>query len=327
MPPDPPSTVSPAIDISIVVPVFDEEQNLPVLHEEFVAALEPCGWSWEVLYVDDHSRDRSRAALLKLWRADPHVRVVCFRARAGQTAALAAGFAQSRGRVVVTIDGDLQNDPRDIPALVRHLDEGHDIVAGWRRERHDGVLLRTIPSKLANRLIGWVTGVAIHDTGCTLKAFRRELVEQLPIYAEQHRFLPAMSAGSGARVGEVVVHHRARRFGSSKYGLARAWRVLADLLTVKMIASFSRSPLQYFLFLAAPFAVAALVVLGSGWSLGAYGAEGGVESGVMLGAFVLCFMAWVYFFLLGLLAELVVKASDMHLAGGGRRILVTSPHE
>ncbi|MDP6410711.1 MAG: glycosyltransferase family 2 protein [Planctomycetota bacterium] len=315
------------LDLSIVVPVFDEEQNLPVLHAELVAALESGGWTWEVLYVDDHSRDQSRARLLELWRSDRRVRVVCFRARAGQTAALAAGFTQSRGRVVVTLDGDLQNDPRDIPALLRRLDEGYDIVAGWRCERHDGVLLRTLPSKLANRLIAWITGVAIHDTGCTLKAFRRQLVEQLPIYAEQHRFLPAMSAGSGARVGEVVVGHRARRFGRSKYGLARAWGVLADLLTVKMIASFSRSPLQYFLFLAAPFGAAALAVAYGGWSLGARGSTGGVEFGAMLGAFALCFMAWVYFFLLGLLAELVVKASDVHLAGRGRRILTTSPHE
>ncbi|MDP6538877.1 MAG: glycosyltransferase family 2 protein [Planctomycetota bacterium] len=318
--------MSSSIDLSIVVPVFDEEQNLPVLHTELVAALEPTGRTWEVLYVDDRSTDRSRARLLELWRGDPHVRVVCFRARAGQTAALAAGFAQSRGRVVVTIDGDLQNDPGDIPALLDRLDEGCDIVAGWRRERHDGVLLRTLPSKLANRLIAWVTGVAIHDTGCTLKAFRRELVEQLPIYAEQHRFLPAMSAGSGARVGEVVVGHRPRRFGRSKYGLARAWGVLADLLTVKMIASFSRSPLQYFLLLAAPFAAAAGGIAYAGWSRGAGVLEDGVASGVMLGACALCASAWAYFFLLGLLAELVVKASDVHLAGRGRRILATSSH-
>src|SRR5262249_18425815 len=157
-----------------------------------------------------------------------------FGARAGQTAALAAGFDHARGEIVVTLDGDLQNDPSDIPLLVAELERGFDIVAGWRKERQDGLFLRRLPSRLANRLIVWVPGRRIHATGCTLKATRRELVDKLPIYAEQHRFLPVLSAGSGARVSEVVVRHRPRRFGRSKYGLSRLTRVLLDLLVIRM---------------------------------------------------------------------------------------------
>jgi len=314
--------MSPSPDLSVVVPVYDERQNLPLLQREIAAALEACGWTWEVVYVDDRSEDGSLSVLLDLWRADPRVRVVALRAHAGQTAALAAGFDQSRGRVVVTLDGDLQNDPADIPRVVARLDQegGADIVAGWRKRRHDGFVLRRLPSVVANRLIALVTGVRIHDTGCTLKALRRELVESLPIYAEQHRFLPAMSAASGARVSEVVVNHRPRRFGRSKYGLGRATRVLLDLLAVKMIASFSRRPLQYFALLAAPFALATLVLLATGLARAGPPTGAPAREQVLLVAFLLSFMACVYFVLLGLLAELVVKVSET----GGRRILATT---
>jgi glycosyltransferase involved in cell wall biosynthesis len=314
--------VSP-IQISVVVPVFDEEPSLALLHAEIAAALEPMRVPWEAIYVDDRSRDGSLRVMLDLQRLDPHVRVVQFRARSGQTAALAAGFDHARGAVVVTLDGDLQNDPADIPRLVEELRRGFDIVAGWRKARNDGFVLRRMPSRVANRLIAWVTGVQIHDTGCTLKAFRRELVERLPIYAEQHRFLPAMSKGSGARVTELVVNHRPRKFGKSKYGLGRATRVLLDLLSIKMISSFSQRPLQYFALLTLPFAILLMAFIASclasqeqinfdnGWGQ------------VAVIVFMLFFMTCLFFIMLGLLAELAVKASGMHRTRQ-RRIMVTT---
>jgi glycosyltransferase involved in cell wall biosynthesis len=265
--------------------------------------------------------------MLDLRKTCEQVRIVKFRRNYGQTAAMAAGFDVSRGEVVVTLDGDLQNDPGDIPRLVEELQRGYDMVAGWRKERHDGFVLRRLPSVVANRLIAVVSGVRIHDTGCTLKAFRRELVKNMPIYAEQHRFLPLMSSGSGARVSELVVHHRPRRFGRSKYGLGRATRVLLDLFTVKLIAQFSQRPLQYFGLLALLFLFGAAVVAVVG--LVEFGAEDsllGVSLArdwelVVASVIVLLTTLVVYFGLLGLLAELTVKASGMHRRGVLDRIL------
>jgi len=311
------------VQISVVVPVFDEEPSLTPLHAQIAAALNGMRVAWEVIYVDDRSSDGSLRVMRELKKHDPHVRVVQFRARSGQTAALAAGFDHARGSVVVTLDGDLQNDPADIPRLVEELWRGYDIVAGWRKTRNDGFVLRRLPSRIANRLIAWVTDVKIHDTGCTLKAFRRELIERLPIYAEQHRFLPAMSKRSGARVTEIVVNHRPRQFGRSKYGLGRATRVLLDLLSIKMLASFSQRPLQYFALLTLPFAILLIAFLASclvsheqinfdsGWGQ------------VAVIVFMLFFMTCLFFIMLGLLAELAVKASGMHRARQ-HRILVTT---
>lgn len=304
--------MSPPLDISVVVPICDEEESLPRLHREIATALEGFGRPWEVVYVNDRSTDRSLDVMLELRAEDPHVRVVHFRRNCGQTAAMAAGFDQARGRLVVTLDGDLQNDPADIPRMVEKLEEGYDIVAGWRKDRKDGFVLRRLPSIAANWLIARVTGVAIHDTGCTLKVMRRELVENLPIYAEQHRFLPAMSAGSGARVAEVVVNHRPRQFGTSKYGIGRATRVALDLMTIKMISSFSQRPGQYFGLLAMPFAAgisAFLLVAVFNFELISLRDNWGH---VMVMTGILFLMTCAYFVFLGLLAELVVKASGMH---------------
>lgn len=312
------------IRISVVVPVFDEQENLPLLHAEIARTLEALGVEWEVLYVDDRSRDGSLGVMLELWNQDRHVRVVRFRARSGQTAAMAAGFDHARGEIVVTLDGDLQNDPADIPRLVSELERGFDIVAGWRKARQDGFVLRKLPSRIANRLIGLVTGVAIHDTGCTLKAFRRELVRNLPIYAEQHRFLPAMSAGSGARVSEIVVNHRPRRFGRSKYGIGRATRVLLDLLSIKMISSFSHRPIQFFGLLTAPFViglVAYVITLVFVADPTSFATQWGQRATFL---FMLLFMLCAYFVMLGLLAELIVKASGLHRPMRAR-MLVSGP--
>jgi len=302
--------MSPPVDISVVVPIFDEQLSLAPLHAEIARSLGAFGRSWEVLYVDDRSRDESFATMLELRRRDPHVRLVRLRMRCGQTAAMQAGFDHAQGRIVVTIDGDLQNDPADIPALVRRVEEGYDVAAGWRKQRYDGFVLRRMPSVIANRLIQLVTRVRIHDTGCTLKAFRRELLERMPIYAEQHRFLPAISEGVGARVSEVIVNHRPRRFGRSKYGLGRAMRVLLDLVAVKMMASFSQRPLSFFAALAAPFALAAAVVLGCALYFQiALHTDWGLR---LVYGFTLLFLSVPYFLLLGFLAELAVKASGMH---------------
>ncbi|MCZ6598578.1 MAG: glycosyltransferase family 2 protein [Planctomycetota bacterium] len=311
------------VEISVVVPVFNEEKSLPILHEELDRALRSMGDPpAEIVYVDDCSTDASLHAMLELRRRDPRVKVVKFRRNFGQTAALAAGFDVSRGRIVITIDGDLQNDPADIPRLVEEIENGYDIVAGWRRKRHDALILRRLPSLVANRLIAFVTGVPIHDTGCTLKAFRRELVKSMAIYAEQHRFLPVLSAGSGARVTEVVVNHRPRRFGESKYGIGRATRVLLDLLSVKMISQFSQRPLHYFgllslgaLSVATVFAVVSLFSFGRASSDGTSGLSflyvGDWEM-MILTVVMIVLMMFVYFVLLGLLGELVIKASGMH---------------
>jgi glycosyltransferase involved in cell wall biosynthesis len=323
--------MSAPLELSIVVPILNEEESLPSLYEEIAAALATMGAMGrraEIIFVDDRSTDGSLACLLALHQKDPRVCVVRFRRNYGQTAALAAGFDVSRGRVVVTLDGDLQNDPADIPALVRELERGYDIVAGWRRRRHDGFVLRRLPSFVANRLIAWVTGVAIHDTGCTLKAFRRELVKSMAIYAEQHRFLPVLSAGSGARISEIVVNHRARRYGRSKYGIARATRVVLDLMAIKFVAQFSQRPIQYFgtlslgtLAAALLFALIALISLDFGQADG----EGPWNFGhwEMAVVTILCilFSAVVYFALLGLLGELAVKASGMHRRSTLDRIL------
>ncbi len=312
------------VSISVVVPVHDEEQNLRPLHAEIARSLDALGEPYEVIYVDDGSRDQSRRVLLELRAEHPGVRVVALARNCGQTPAMCAGFDLARGDVVVTLDADLQNDPADIPALVAELRRGFDVVAGWRRERHDGFVLRRLPSLVANRLIALVTGVRIHDTGCTLKAFRREVIANLPIYAEQHRFLPAMSAGSGARVSEIVVNHRPRRFGRSKYGIGRAVRVLLDLLSIQMLSSFSHRPLQYFALLALPFALGMTLFLGACLFHAEAIRFDNNWGRVALITFMLSFMVCVYFVLLGFLAELAIKASGMH-APRSRRVLSSGP--
>ncbi len=231
--------------LSIVVPVFNEEQNVPLLAEEIRLALDPHGIAYEVVAVDDGSTDGSWAQLESVRAQDPRWILVGLRRNFGQTAAMSAGFDHARGDVIVTLDGDLQNDPADIPRLL-HLAKDHDVVSGWRRHRQDSFLTRRLPSLLANWLISRVTGVRLHDYGCTLKAYRREVVEHLHLYGEMHRFIPAIASWMGISLVEVETRHRARRFGRSKYGLARTLRVILDLLTVKFLLSFATKPIQVF---------------------------------------------------------------------------------
>jgi glycosyltransferase involved in cell wall biosynthesis len=233
-------------ELSVVIPIFNESANVEALHREFAEALTAWGRPYEILLIDDGSTDDSFERLRRIQAADPHVRVIQFRRNFGQTAAFAAGIAEARGRVVVTSDGDLQNDPRDISAMVRRLDEGFDIVCGWRKDRKDAWLTRRLPSMAANRLISSVTGVRLHDYGCSLKVFRAEVIKPLRLYGEMHRFLPALASEMGVRIAEMPVNHRARVHGQSKYGLSRTIRVLLDLLAVKFLLSYSTRPLQVF---------------------------------------------------------------------------------
>lgn len=234
-------------DLSVVIPVYNEAPNLEALYRELTDALGSAGLSYEVLFVDDGSTDASFEVLTRTQAADARIRVIQFRRNFGQTAAFAAGFAAARGRVIVTSDGDGQNDPKDIPRLVARLDEGKfDIVCGWRKSRKDPFLNRRLPSIIANRLISWATGVKLNDYGCSLKAFRAEVVKPLRLYGELHRFLPALASEMGVRIDEVAVNHRPRTAGQSKYGISRTVRVILDLVTVKFLLSYSTRPLQMF---------------------------------------------------------------------------------
>jgi glycosyltransferase involved in cell wall biosynthesis len=234
------------LDLSVVVPVLNEEENIPSLHQRLTEALHHTGKSYEIIIIDDGSTDRSFEILSTLQAGDKHLRVVRFRRNYGQTAAFAAGFDRARGGVVITIDADLQNDPADIPALLAKLDEGYDVVSGWRANRQDRFLDRRLPSMIANGLIGWATGVRIHDYGCSLKAYRREVLADVQLYGELHRFLPALAHAAGARVTEIPVNHHPRRFGKSKYGLSRTLKVMLDILVVRFLMSYSARPIHIF---------------------------------------------------------------------------------
>ena len=229
--------------LSIVVPVYNEEENVRPLFEKIQAVCEAIGETYEVLFVDDGSHDKTFVVLSELSKQEPQLIVVRFQKNAGQTAAMAAGFEFARGQRIISMDGDLQNDPTDIPKLLHKLDEGYDLVCGWRKDRQDKFLTRRVPSIVANWIIGKVTGVPIHDNGCSLKAYRASVIKQVPLYGEMHRFIPAMSTVVGARIAEIVVTHHPRRFGKSKYGLGRVWRVMLDIIAFKFIISvFAQRP-------------------------------------------------------------------------------------
>lgn len=234
------------MNLSVVVPVFNEEESLEPLLREIREALDPLGKSYEVIVVDDGSSDGTFALLSRLHKTEPRIKALRFKRNFGQTAAVAAGLAHAQGEIIVAMDGDGQNDPKDIPALLRKIDEGFDLVSGWRSPRQDPFWNRQLPSLMANGLISWMTQVKIHDYGCTLKAIRREVAKELKLYGEMHRFIPAIAYERGARIAEIKVHHRPRRWGKSKYGIARTFRVILDLLTVKFLLSYATRPLHVF---------------------------------------------------------------------------------
>ena len=233
-------------NLSVIIPVYNEEENIPLLHEAISRVLKEQAFPYEVIYVDDGSTDNTFARLNHLSVNDRHVQVIRLRRNFGQTAAISAGVAHSTGEILVFMDGDLQNDPTDIPRLLEKLGEGYDVVSGWRKNRKDAKISRKLPSWLANLLISKVTGVHLHDYGCTLKAYRREVFQHVRLYGEMHRFLPAYAAVAGASIVELEVAHHARRFGVSKYGISRTVRVILDLITLKFLGSFGTKPLYAF---------------------------------------------------------------------------------
>ncbi|MFN2532843.1 MAG: glycosyltransferase family 2 protein [Pyrinomonadaceae bacterium] len=240
------ATVQSRPEVSVFLPVYDEEDNLMPLHAKLDEALQRLGRSAEIIFVDDGSRDNSLRVLREIAETDPRVRVVALRRNYGQTAAMAAGIDAASGKVLIPMDADLQNDPADIERLLQKLDEGYDVVSGWRKNRKDKMVTRKFPSMIANRLISWIGGVPLHDYGCSLKAYRRESLQDVRLYGEMHRFIPIYASWAGARVAEIPVQHHARIMGKSKYGLSRTVKVIFDLITIKFMASYQTKPLYLF---------------------------------------------------------------------------------
>ena len=296
-----------AVELSIVIPVLDEADSLKSLHEEIAAAISGSG-NCEIIFIDDGSTDESLNTLIDIQQNDGRVRIIKLRRNFGQTAALSAGFRHARGRIIVPLDADGQNDPADIPRLLAKLGTGFDIVSGWRRKRHDNAFTRTIPSRIANWVIARITGVKLHDFGCTLKAYRAESLKPIRLYGEMHRFIPALASWGGEKVTEIVVNHRPRTAGKTKYGLNRTFKVIFDLITIKFLASFSTKPIYVFgglgvLSLLASF-LSGLAVLY--YKFGARPALA-MNRNPLLVLTMMLFMTAIQFILMGLLAEILVR--------------------
>lgn len=292
-------------EISVVVPLLNEQDNIGPLYEQITQTLAG-EHSYEVLFVDDGSTDNSFEVLSGLVESDDKVRIIRFRRNFGQTAALSAGFANARGKIIVAMDGDLQNDPADIPKMIAKLDEGFDVVSGWRKVRHDNTLTRLLPSKVANWLISWITGVKLHDYGCTLKAYRTEALAQMELYGEMHRFIPAIASWSGAKIAEMVVNHRPRTAGVAKYGLARTWKVVLDLITVKFLGSYSTKPIYVFGGLGLISAITA-ILMGVTVIYQKVNFKTDMTGNPLLVLTGVLIIATIQFMLMGLLAELLVR--------------------
>lgn len=292
--------------ISVTIPIYNEEGNIPVLYEKVTAALRDISRPWELIFVNDGSSDTSEDLLNEIADKDPNVKVIHFRKNFGQTAAMMAGFQFAKGDIIIPMDGDLQNEPGDIPQLLAKLEEGYDVVSGWRKDRQDNALKRNLPSIMANQLISFVSGVRLHDFGCSLKAYRREVIKGVRLYGEMHRFLPIYTRWHGAKIAEVTVRHYARAHGKSKYGLERVLKVLADLVTVKFLERFQQKPMYLF---------GAVGLLSFGISLfsGVYAlfrklveGEAFIKNPLLLMSIITA-MTGVMCILMGLLAEMVVR--------------------
>lgn len=293
-------------DVSVVVPIYNEVESLPHLIEAIASSLSDTGLSYELICVDDGSKDGSAELLKQQALTHPFLRAVILRRNYGQTAAMAAGFKHARGRTIITLDGDLQNDPADIPLLLAKLEEGYDLVSGWRKNRQDAALTRLLPSKIANWLIGKITGVNVHDYGCSLKAYRSELVADLNLYGELHRFLPALAFIEGARITELPVRHHARRHGRSKYGLGRTFRVVMDLFTVYFMKKFLTRPMHVFGLLGIG-AMTAGILIGGYLSFLKLGLGQSIGDRPLLILAVVLLLTGVQLFCFGLLAELLMR--------------------
>jgi glycosyltransferase involved in cell wall biosynthesis len=297
-----------APELSIVVPLYNEEDSLRPLYAAITNAVAPLGISFEIVFVDDGSSDGTVRVADEIARADPRVCLVKFRRNYGQTPAMAAGIAQASGEVIVTMDGDLQNDPSDIGNLLRKIDEGYDIVVGWRFERQDKLVSRKIPSRIANRLIARVTGVPIKDNGCSLKAYRASLIKKIPLYSEMHRFIPAMASIAGPKIAEIKVQHHARQFGKSKYGLSRIYKVLLDLMVIKTVASFTARPVLWFGMLSLP--ILGVAAIAFAWTLVTFISEGTLSLPIA-GCGVIFLSSAIILMGSGAIGELVYKLGDM----------------
>ncbi len=309
-------TDGPELDLSVVVPLYNEMENVEPLTEWMLEVLQADSGTFEVILVDDGSSDDTWARVREVGKSE-QVRGIRLARNVGQTAAMMAGFKLSRGRVVVSLDGDLQNDPRDIPVLVKKLEDGYDLVCGWRQKRKDRLLLRKVPSWCANRIIRLLTGVPIRDNGCSLKAYRRELLDRLILHADQHRFIPALSASLGARIAELPVRHHARRFGESKYGISRTFRVLVDLATLKMVTTFRTRPLMGFGLIVAPSFLLGLMFAVM-WVVAQGFRPEKANALVLPGAALLWFGVAFYSAMLGLIAEVALRTnldSSLHTPG------------
>jgi glycosyltransferase involved in cell wall biosynthesis len=293
-------------DLSVIIPVRNEAENVRQLCQELVEVLGASQYSFELVLIDDGSTDETFNLLRELQAGEPRLRVIRFRRNFGQTAGFAAGFAHARGRLIVTMDGDLQNDPRDIPALVKMIDEGDDIACGWRKHRKDPFLNRRLPSMIANKIISWATGVRLNDYGCSLKVFRAEVVKPLRLYGEMHRFLPAIASEMGVRISERAVNHRARVHGRSKYGISRTLRVILDLLTVKFLLSYSTRPLQMFGLVGIVMGLLGAIINGYLAYLRLFGNQSIADRPLLLLGILLIFSGF-QLVTLGLLAELQIR--------------------
>jgi glycosyltransferase involved in cell wall biosynthesis len=296
----------PRPELSLFLPVLDEEENLRPMHAKIRAALDALGKTAEVIYVDDGSADKSLSVLKEIAAGDDRVRVVALRRNYGQTAAMSAGIDAARGEILIPMDADLQNDPADISRLLEKLDEGYDVVSGWRKNRQDKLISRKIPSQIANRIISWIGGVHLHDYGCSLKAYRRDVLQDVKLYGEMHRFIPIYASWAGARVTEIPVDHHARTMGKSKYGISRTVKVIFDLITIKFMASYQTKPLYVF----GSFGLIAflLSMVSGAWSiiLKIFYGTSFILTPLPLITIVMLAIS-VQFFLMGLLAELLVR--------------------
>jgi glycosyltransferase involved in cell wall biosynthesis len=296
-----------SLKLSVVVPVYNEQDCVLRLYDALLRVCDEPGLPYEIIFVDDGSQDDTHRILQRLHGSDQRVKVVRFRKNYGQTAAMAAGFQYAQGEVIVSMDGDLQNDPVDIPRLVKRLGEGFDVVCGWRKNRQDKLWTRRVPSVVANWMISRITGVRIHDNGCSLKAYRASVIKNVTLYGEMHRFIPAMATLAGARITEVVVNHHPRRFGKSKYGLGRIWRVALDIITVKLISGFASRPGVWFGIPSVFFFALGLVEL---FAAGVYGGNDVEEWTVVSTVVCLCFLLSVHLLTMGIIGELALKMGD-----------------
>lgn len=297
--------------LSIVVPLFNEEENVPILVDRIVTEVSGGPYVYEVICVDDGSSDKTFEVLQKITKKNRCIKAIKFRKNYGQTPAMVAGIKHAAGDIVVTMDGDLQNDPSDIGTLVEKIGEGYDIVVGWRHKRQDKLVSRKIPSVIANWIIGKVTGVPIKDNGCSLKAYRAEIIKNVPLYSEMHRFIPAMASITGSKIAQVRVKHHARQFGESKYGLSRVYKVIIDLMTIKMISSFNAKPLVWFSF-AALIPVAIFMMVSVLFFVLLYMGNN-ISPLVLPGTSVLFLVLAVFLFFSGALAELIYKTGNMDI--------------